>query len=120
VGELPGLIRAGPGKNFSVADSYQIDQQRTPAGDATIVRVSGELDINARDDLHDAIVGALDDGDVLVDLAAVDFIDSEALSTLIEGYNQAGERDAGFRVVNARGVVARVLAVSGAAELFGP
>jgi anti-sigma B factor antagonist len=48
----------------------------------------------------------------------VTFLDSEALGALIDGHNAARGAGAGFRVVHARGVVHRVLAVSGATELF--
>ena len=103
-----------------MADSYKIGQERAADGAATFLHVSGELDITARDDLRDAILAALGDGgDVVVDLAGVAFLDSEALGALIDGYNEARVRPAGFRVVNARGLVARVLQVSGAQELFG-
>ncbi|WP_433300222.1 STAS domain-containing protein [Actinoplanes sp. CA-030573] len=102
-----------------MADSYKIGQERTADGSATLLCIRGELDITARDDLRDAILAALAHGDVVIDLGAVAFIDSEALGALIDGYNAARERPAGFRVVNARGLVARVLKVSGALELFG-
>jgi len=102
-----------------VADSYKIGQEQAADGSATLLHLSGELDITAGDDLHAAIQGALDRGDLVVDLAGVTFIDSEALGVLIQGYNSARSRPAGFRVVNARGLVARVLAVSGARDLFG-
>ena len=106
-----------------MADSYQIGQERAADRTATILRPSGELDINARDDLRASILEALDEpgGDkrgVVVDLAGVTFIDSEALGALIDGYNAAVSLDACFRVVNATGPVARVLTVSGAQELF--
>lgn len=107
------------GRKVPVADSYEIGQERAADGAGTILRPSGELDINARDDLHDAILAVLSAGDdLVVDLTGVTFLDSEALGALIDGYNEAGERDAGFRVINARGLVARVLDVSGAQELF--
>ena len=102
-----------------MADSYQIGQERTAGETATLLRVTGELDIDARDDLYDAIVAALNVGDVVVDLAGVTFIDSEALGALIESYNLAQARDVDFRVVNPRGLVDRVLTVSGAMDLFG-
>jgi anti-sigma B factor antagonist len=101
-----------------VADSYQIGQERA-AERAAILRPSGELDINARDDLRAAILEALDEHpDVTVDLSEVSFIDSEALGALIDGYNAALESEAGFHVVGAQGPVARVLTVSGAQALF--
>jgi anti-anti-sigma factor len=102
-----------------VADSYTIGQERAAEGTATILDLTGELDINARDDLRLAILEALDDGDVVLDLAGVTFIDSEALGSLIEGYNEALARGHGYRAINARGLVDRVLTVSGAMDLFG-
>ncbi|GIF19676.1 anti-sigma B factor antagonist [Actinoplanes tereljensis] len=102
-----------------MADSYKIGQERTADGAATLLRISGELDITARDDLRGAFVAALDAGDVVVDLAGVTFLDSEALGALIDGYNQSLQRAVGFRVINPRGLVARVLEVSGALALFG-
>ena len=103
-----------------MADSYKIGQERTADGAATLLRITGDLDITARDELRDAILAALAQGDVVVDLDAATFIDSEALGALIDGYNAAHARPAGFRVINARGLVARVLSVSGTLDLFGP
>jgi anti-anti-sigma factor len=101
-----------------VADSYTIGAQRSADGSATTLRLDGELDINARDDLREALLLAIADGDVVVDLEGVSFLDSEALGALIDGFNTSRERGVGFRVVNARDVVERVLSVSGAKELF--
>lgn len=95
-----------------------IGQERTADGTATLLRLTGELDINARDDLRDAILDAVDAGDVVVDLGAVGFIDSEALSALIDGYNASRTGRSRFAVINATGVVERVLTVSGALDLF--
>jgi anti-anti-sigma factor len=101
-----------------VADSYSLGAERSADGSATILRVAGELDINARDDLREALLLAIADGDVVVDLDAVSFLDSEALGALIDGFNASRDRSAGFRVVNAHDVVDRVLTVSGAKDLF--
>jgi anti-anti-sigma factor len=102
----------------TVADSYTIGAERTADGAATVLRLSGELDINARDDLHEALLLAVTDGDVVVDLDAVSFLDSEALGALIDGYNMSRERYVRFRVINPHDVVDRVLSVSGAKDLF--
>jgi anti-sigma B factor antagonist len=102
-----------------VADSYKIGQERAADGTATILRIDGELDITARDDLHEAVVAALRHGHVTVDLDGATFIDSEALGALIDGYNAAQAGSVRFRVINAHGLVARVLEVSGAIGLFG-
>jgi anti-anti-sigma factor len=102
-----------------VADIYTIGQERAADGSATLLHLGGEFDITARDALRETVLAAVGAGDVVIDLAGVTFVDSEALGVLIEGYQAARVRPAGFRVVNARGVVARVLKVSGALELFG-
>lgn len=101
-----------------MTDSYKIGVERAADGSATLLRIAGELDITARESLCDAILAALGDGDVIVDLEATAFIDSEALGALIDGYNEAQARSAGFRVINPQGLVARVLKVSGALDLF--
>jgi anti-anti-sigma factor len=102
-----------------VANYYRIGPQRTADGAATVLSVEGELDINARDDLREAILEALATGGAVVDLAGVSFLDSEALGALIDGYNVAQRRRVSYRVVHATGLVERVLTVSGALELFG-
>ena len=86
----------------------------------THLTLRGEFDLEARDTLRGALLEAVEAGShLMVDLTAVTFLDSEALGALVEGYNEARARPAGFRVVNANGLVARVLKVSGALELFG-
>ncbi|MET0424879.1 MAG: STAS domain-containing protein [Actinoplanes sp.] len=87
-------------------------------GTPTVLALAGELDINVRDDLREQILAAVADGDVTLDLDQVTFIDSEALSALIDGYNTARECGTRFGVINAHGLVERVLAVSGTLDLF--
>ena len=81
-----------------------------------VVRLTGELDLDARDELRQVIEQALGDRRsrvVTVDLDGVTFLDSEALGVLIEGWNTAQRASKSFRVVNARGIVRRVLDVAG-------
>lgn len=86
------------------------------------LRLSGSLDIGAREDVVAGIVAAVDQGApaIVVDLGDVAFLDSEALGGLIQGYHAARQAGVTFRVVGARGIVHRVLAVTGTLELFTP
>ncbi len=78
------------------------------------LQVSGELDLAARDDLRAAIVQAVSDGsEVTVSLEAVTFLDSEALSALIDGYQAAAAAGVPFRLAGANGSVRRVLDITG-------
>lgn len=108
--------------------TYQI------AREAGRVRLSGDLDINAKDEVRDALLRAVDDvalarrvvdeasldgaGHVVIDLAGTDFIDSEAVSALIEGLTAGRAAGVPISVAHARGLVHRVLDVSGVLDLF--
>jgi anti-sigma B factor antagonist len=83
--------------------------------------LSGEFDLGARDDLRAALLGAVTDGTgghVVVDLADADFIDSETIRVLLDGYTTAQREQVSFRLANPQGVVKRVLDVTGLTEVF--
>ena len=94
--------------------SYQIVRE------AAVVRLSGDFDINARDEMRAALLEAVASGpaEVVVDFAGAAFLDSEAMGALIEGLNAGREAGVPLRIVNARGLVHRVLDVSGVLALF--
>ena len=85
-----------------------------------VVRLSGDFDINARDELRGALLEAVEAGpaEVVVDFGAAVFLDSEAMGALIEGLNAGREAGVRLRIVNAHGIVHRVLEVSGVLALF--
>ena len=83
-------------------------------GDATLVRLGGELDIHTtrsiRGPLLDAMNGAA--GTVVVDLAEVEFMDSTALATLLEARGRLRSGDS-FRLAAPGLEARRALEVSG-------
>ncbi|MEV0895228.1 STAS domain-containing protein [Actinoplanes sp. NPDC049802] len=90
---------------------------------ASLVRLAGELDIEARDRVRDTLLDVIEgvrDGTVVVDLGQLRFIDSEGISALIEGYLAASSSGGSFRVVNANGIVKRVITVTGLEHLLCP
>jgi anti-anti-sigma factor len=94
---------------------YQITRE------AGVVRLSGDFDINARDELRTVLVQAVEEdgaGGIVVDFDRVLFLDSEALSALIEGHVVARAAGVKLSVANAHGLVHRVLDVSGVLELL--
>ncbi|MEV4640706.1 STAS domain-containing protein [Actinoplanes sp. NPDC049548] len=97
---------------------YQITRQ------AGAVRLSGDFDINARDELRAVLAQAVEEdstGALVVDFDGVVFLDSEALSALIDGFVAARAAGVKLSIVNAHGLVHRVLEVSGVLEMFsGP
>jgi anti-anti-sigma factor len=103
-------------------DYYSISREPAPRPDGTAhFRLSGTLDIGARLDLRQALTEVLEDPavrGVSVDLADVTFLDSEALAGLIEGCTEARRAGRRFTASGARGLVHRVLVVTGTLELF--
>jgi anti-anti-sigma factor len=94
--------------------TYQIVRE------AAVVRLSGDFDINARDELRTALLAAVHSGpaEVVIDFAGAAFLDSEAMGALIEGLNAGRAAGVPLRIVNAYGLVHRVLDVSGVLALF--
>ena len=80
----------------------------------TVVSLAGELDLYNAEDVRAALlVACADDPAVLVvDLAAVTFIDSTALGVLIEARSRLAERD-GFRLASPGLETRRALEISG-------
>ncbi|MEV0901290.1 STAS domain-containing protein [Actinoplanes sp. NPDC049802] len=93
-------------------------------GRTTVILVlTGEFDIEAAEELTGAVVGAVEDSRtdaVTVDLAGTTFIDSKAIGAVLTGYTAARSADMTFRLVNATGVVRRMLEVIGLLDSPGP
>jgi anti-sigma B factor antagonist len=101
-----------------VSDPYYVVDRQERAG-VEVLRLSGDLDINARADITDAICAAATTGrPIEVDLAGVGFLDSEGLAGLIEGWTAAQAAGREFRMTGARDVVLQVLTVSGVLDVF--
>jgi anti-anti-sigma factor len=84
------------------------------------VLLAGEFDLGARDRLCTALLEVVDTrpARVVVDLAEVAFVDSEAIGAIIEGYLAAHRAGIGFRLANATGNVRRVLELVNVPDLL--
>lgn len=68
------------------------------------LRVEGRLDAAAAPDLRASIAQEIEEGavELIVDLDAVDYIDSAALAALVNGMKQARERGGNLQLVRPR------------------
>jgi len=98
-----------------------VSNQRS--GSLMTVAVSGEVDLSTGADLENAITGAVHaEGvtEVLIDLSAVDFLDSSGIALLLRGRRAADARGVAYRVVDAHGITRQVLEITGVwAHLVG-
>jgi anti-sigma B factor antagonist len=102
---------------------FSITTRRLPGG-VVEISPSGEIGLENAPALTDAIDATFDvDGDaataIRVDLSAVTFIDSVAISALVRGYHTAAVRGVRLVVVNPSDFVYRQLYISGLVGLFG-
>ncbi|HWS39425.1 MAG TPA: STAS domain-containing protein [Actinoplanes sp.] len=87
------------------------------------VLLAGEFDIDTRDELTARLLAVVEEaaGDrIVVDLAGVRFIDSEALGGIIDGYQAADRAGLDFRIANPAGIVKRLFEIIGLNHLLEP
>jgi len=83
----------------------------TQSEHATTVVVAGDVDLATAPKLQAALVAV--DGDVIVDLSEVSFLDSSGLSALIAGRKHAVAAGCGFEVRNPGELVERAMRITG-------
>ncbi|MER7278245.1 STAS domain-containing protein [Dactylosporangium sp. NPDC000244] len=96
-----------------------IRARREPDG-GTVLAVRGEVDVATAPALREAIVRAVDGrpARVVIDLAAVSFMDSSALGVLISGYKYAQGAGVAMVLASPGPGVYRLLRTSGMVEIF--
>jgi anti-anti-sigma factor len=95
--------------------THRIEAQRR--GDTAVATISGELDMNATFGLEpelERIAGEPGVRTLVVDLGAVDFIDSAGLGLLLATHDRLRSDEIGFRLANPSASVRRLLQITGA------
>ncbi len=87
---------------------------------SVVVSVSGELDMADADQVGQALTDAVQSGKPMVRLqiAGLTFADSSAIKAILTGALGADERGVRFELVNPRGLVERLLDVTGLTEVL--
>ena len=94
-------------QSSSFAPGFLISVDR--GGGRTVVRLAGELDLGARDEMTGARNELPTAGPVEIDLRAVRFMDSTGLAALVDLHQLLTARGCAVLVRGARGVVLQVL-----------
>lgn len=84
----------------------------SPDGDATIVRVDGDLDLATSAELEQALEGADLTGRIVVDLSGCTFLDSSALRVLVHGARAAETAGGAIALVTKDPGILRVLEIA--------
>ncbi|MFI5910396.1 STAS domain-containing protein [Dactylosporangium sp. NPDC051541] len=90
-------------------------------GKRAAVALSGECDLSAREECTAALMTAVGAApQVVVDLGGLTFLDSSGVHALVTAYRAATEKGGRLSVVNAGGMVAHVLDITGVGGLLQP
>ncbi|MDH2412851.1 STAS domain-containing protein [Nocardioides sp. CER19] len=89
-------------------------------GDLTVVRLTGELDVSTTGGVRTVLDDLLIDGAprLVVDLTALDFMDSAGLGLLVRTHRQARTFRGAFAVVCHEGIVTHLLSMTGLAHVI--
>jgi anti-anti-sigma factor len=85
-------------------------------GQATIIALSGELDLASSAALEEELDRVAGTGVLILDLRQLEFIDSTGLSVLVKAHQEAEESGREFGLVKGGAQVQRLLALTGLAE----
>ena len=89
-------------------------------GGASVVAVSGELDLRTSPELEERLASAFDAGAelVILDLRQIEFMDSTGLRVLLGAHQRASESGRRFALVRGADQVERVLTLTGVRDLL--
>ncbi len=88
-------------------------------GDAVVVRVVGDIDLDGSMELRDSLLAGIARGlAVVVDLHDAPLIDSSGIASLLEAYQAAREKEVGFVLAGVGSGVMRVLKLARLEEVL--
>ena len=91
-------------------------QQRA---DVSVAALRGEVDLSSSPQARAAILDVLNGGaSLLVDLSAVDYIDSSGIASLVEGFRLARDKELVFGLLAVSDAVLRVLQLARLDQVF--
>ena len=103
-------------------DRFECEIGSVHAGEPRDVSVRGEIDLATAPELEARVLGAFEGGpsSIVLDLAALTFIDSSGLRALVSLSKEARERGSSFALRNVPRHAQRVLDLTGLSEYFNP
>ena len=89
-------------------------------GGRTIVAVGGEIDVYTAPKLRDRITELVADGvyDLVIDMEAVEFLDSTGLGVLVGGLKKVRAHDGSLELVCTQDRLLKIFRITGLAKVF--
>lgn len=98
----------------------EISVSRPSDGGFTVVVVNGDVDVHSAPHLRDALLELIEDGngEAVLDLDAVSFIDSTGLGALVSAYGAARDKGGALPLVCTSVRTLRLFAITGLDAVF--
>lgn len=95
-------------------------ESESAAPEETVIVVSGELDFHSAPELRNKILAALNEGTnrLVLDMGALEFIDSSGLSVIIAGFKRFKERGGELKLRSLTERTRKVLEISGLSRVL--
>ncbi|HTL23758.1 MAG TPA: STAS domain-containing protein [Mycobacteriales bacterium] len=89
-------------------------------GDRTVVAVGGEIDVYTAPKLREQLVDLVNDGryHLVVDMEAVEFLDSTGLGVLVGGLKRVRAHDGSLRLVCTQERILKIFRITGLTKVF--
>jgi anti-anti-sigma factor len=103
-----------------MTNQFECQIDNAAGGAACVLTVTGDIDLASAADFETCLRSALDraPSSIVIDLAALTFIDSSGLRALVSVSKEAQSRDATIALRNVPRHAQRVLDITGLSELF--
>src|SRR6266567_7801548 len=89
-------------------------------GDRTVIDVGGEIDVYTAPKLREQLVDLVNQGryHLVVDMEAVDFLDSTGLGVLVGGLKRVRAHDGSLRLVCTKERILKIFRITGLTKVF--
>lgn len=89
-------------------------------GTSTVIAVGGEIDVYTAPKLRDKITEVVASGvyDIVIDLEAVEFLDSTGLGVLVGGLKKVRANDGSMQLVCTQDRLLKIFRITGLAKVF--
>jgi anti-sigma B factor antagonist len=106
--------------DFSWGGSVDLALATREEGDRTVVQVTGEVDVYTAPKLREQLVSLVDAGryDIIVDMDAVEFLDSTGLGVLVGGLKRVRTHDGSLRLVCSQERILKIFRITGLTKVF--
>jgi anti-sigma B factor antagonist len=87
---------------------------------STVVAVGGEIDVYSAPKLRERLIALVDSGSyhLIVDMEAVEFLDSTGLGVLVGGLKRVRTHDGSIDLVCTQGRILRIFRITGLSKVF--